>query len=469
MFRTYPQAWLALLLLVLLRTTTSVFQFTYSVIPGITGQFFNVSLTAVNWLLNIQGMIYVIVSFFTGWIFERLGVKRSLITAGLISTLGAAIRYIATKTEPSSFALVMVGQVIGSAAAPLALNIMTMFASIWFTENLRATAGMFVASNYGAILGMFLIPNIATEAKDVSFTTMIVALMCAATFVPLLFMPAKPPTPPSVASTQPKPAFFAGLKLLAKNYNFWILFLVHGFNVGLSVAFGTIFTQIIAPYGYTDAEAGQMNAVAFFAGTLGCSVAGPVLDTTKQHKLFLRLIAPLVFATDVGFVFIIREDSYAAILFVMIMNQFFLSFLVPTVIELGSETSYPVADATSNSLLWQSAQILGFLMILIMDMLRDTKGTPLNNMRNALIFQAVVAGANMLLAFAFNGRMARSEAIAKEKEHLFQILDEKQVQRQYPQHDNLEHDTDTPITPADDSLGIYPKAGEGSHTLISSM
>lgn len=33
------------------------------------------------------------------------------------------------------------------------------------------------------------------------------------------------------------------------------------------------------------------------------AVAGPVLDSTKQHKLFLRLIAPMVFITDIGFIF----------------------------------------------------------------------------------------------------------------------------------------------------------------------
>lgn len=76
--KTYPQAWLALLLLVILRTAISVFQFTFSVVPTLTGELFGVSLSSVNWLANIQGVMYVIVSFFTGWIFQRLGVKKSV-------------------------------------------------------------------------------------------------------------------------------------------------------------------------------------------------------------------------------------------------------------------------------------------------------------------------------------------------------------------------------------------------------
>lgn len=66
----------------------------------------------------------------------------------------------------------------------------------------------------------------------------------------------------------------------------------------------------------------------------------------------------MVFVTDIGFIFIsklvdvhhmlavyifkllspVQKDSYAAILFVLSMNQFFLSFLVPVVIELSSES-----------------------------------------------------------------------------------------------------------------------------------
>lgn len=76
--KTYPQAWFALFLLVLLRTAISVFQFTFSVVPTLTGEIFDVSLTFVNWLANIQGVMYVIMSFFTGWIFQRLGVKKSV-------------------------------------------------------------------------------------------------------------------------------------------------------------------------------------------------------------------------------------------------------------------------------------------------------------------------------------------------------------------------------------------------------
>ncbi|KAI8071711.1 major facilitator superfamily domain-containing protein [Gongronella butleri] len=409
--RTYPQAWLVLFFLVLLRTSVSVFQCTYTVVPTITARVFDVNLSAVNWLANVQGLVYVVLSCVTGWIFEKLGVKRTLIVAGLLNTLGAGLRFVAVKLSTPSFALTLVAQVIGSMAAPLSLNIMTKFTSTWFTENKRATAGVFVASNYGGILAMFMIPNVVTDESRLSLMSLIILLIAVAATVPLIFLPSKPPRPPvqqHILDQTDGISFFKGLAMLAKNYHFWMVLLIHGINIGVSIGFGTVFVQVLTPHGYTDAQAGIINAVGYFAGTLGCTVAGPVLDMTRQHKLFLKLVSPMVFVTYLGFMFILQPNAMAAILFVISMNQFFLAFLIPVVIELGSEVSYPAPDSISNSLVWQACQIFGFIAVLIMDSLRDVKG----HMFNALIFQTSFIGVMVLLCFFFRGPMARSAAIA---------------------------------------------------------
>lgn len=81
--------------------------------------------------------------------------------------------------------------------------------------------------------------------------------------------------------------------------------------------------------------------------------------------------------------------------------------------------SYPVAEATTSSILWQGAQFFGFIFVIIMDSIRSgANAVPANDMTNALIFQAAIAGVVMLLSFAFNGRMLRSEAAAWEAEAL---------------------------------------------------
>lgn len=124
-------------------------------------------------------------------------------------------------------------------------------------------------------VGKYTLLGIYKESILKACQTLLVVILSAVSFVPLLVLPSKPPCPPTTTLIDPdsrtnRPSFFNGLRALSKNLNFWLLFLVHGLNVGNSIALGTIFTQIISPFGYTDAQAGQLNAVSFFAGTLGC-------------------------------------------------------------------------------------------------------------------------------------------------------------------------------------------------------
>lgn len=46
--------------------------------------------------------------------------------SGFLCALGCAIRSISAMTNPPSYILTMIGQIVGGCAAPLALNIMTM-------------------------------------------------------------------------------------------------------------------------------------------------------------------------------------------------------------------------------------------------------------------------------------------------------------------------------------------------------
>jgi hypothetical protein len=68
--------------------------------------------------------------------------------------------------------------------------------------------------------------------------------------------------------------------------------------------------------------------------------------------------------------------------------------------------------------------MFGFIFVLIMDATRSSAdATPANNMTNALIFQAALAGIVMLLSFVYNGTMARSEANTWEQNTLKRLAE----------------------------------------------
>ncbi|ORE18807.1 MFS general substrate transporter [Rhizopus microsporus] len=421
--KTYPVAWLVLCFVVLFRTAVAIFGSTFSPIPLVIAGYLNISLSGVNWLYNIMGITYIIVSCFTSWMYERIGVKRSLFLAGVLLSVGCWIRWIAVKINPPSFAIMMLGQTIASISAPMSLNIMTVFSSLWFTENMRATASVFIASNYGSIIAMFLMPAIATGTDKIEFTVILVACICTVATIPFLFIPARPPTPASLppvkddcSEKENQDSLLKMILGLIKNVHFLVILIIHGINIGLSIAWSGLMNQAISPYGYTNGEIGNIAAIAVVGGSLGCFVAGPILDKTKQHIVLLKIITPLIFTTYLAFIFIIKTDSFAAILYVNFLNQFLLSFIVPICVELGVETTYPITESISTSLLWQLGQLTGFILVVIMDQLRDPDGNPKNNMYKALIFQASLAGVMVLFAMVFNGPMLRMRALQKEKD-----------------------------------------------------
>jgi hypothetical protein len=58
--------------------------------------------------------------------------------------------------------------------------------------------------------------------------------------------------------------------VLIKNPNFLILCIVHGLNIGLSIAWNGLMNQAMTPYGYDNHQVGNIAAVSIVAGSLGC-------------------------------------------------------------------------------------------------------------------------------------------------------------------------------------------------------
>lgn len=112
-----------------------------------------------------------------------------------------------------------------------------------------------------------------------------VACIASVATVPLIFFPAKPPTSTSYEvktedntrdPVEPKMTLMRGTFILLKNPHFLTLCVVHGINIGLSIAWGGLMNQAITPYGYTDNQAGNIAAIGVVGGTLGCRMYNSV-------------------------------------------------------------------------------------------------------------------------------------------------------------------------------------------------
>ena len=106
-----------------------------------------------------------------------------------------------------------------------------------------------------------------------------VAVICTAATIPFAFTPAKPKTPASLpplreidpdSGKEIKVSLLQGTLLLFKNPKFLIIFVIHGLNIGLSIAWSGLMNQVISPYGYTNGEIGNIAAIGVVGGSIGC-------------------------------------------------------------------------------------------------------------------------------------------------------------------------------------------------------
>jgi hypothetical protein len=76
--KTYPIAWLLLFFIVAIRAAVAIFANTFSPIPSVTADFMGISLSSINWLYNTMAICYIVASFFTSYLYQKIGVKWSV-------------------------------------------------------------------------------------------------------------------------------------------------------------------------------------------------------------------------------------------------------------------------------------------------------------------------------------------------------------------------------------------------------
>lgn len=123
----------------------------------------------------------------------------------------------------------------------------------------------------------------------------------------MFFIPKKPKTPPSfTASSKDKYglSFTQSLFELAKNWNFLIILVAFSICSGLTSGVTSLLTQIVAPYGIDNTNAGFLGAGFIVAGLVSSIVTGIFLDKFGGAIWFIRIFVPFTGAAYVSFYFV---------------------------------------------------------------------------------------------------------------------------------------------------------------------
>jgi len=188
----------------------------------------------------------------------------------------------------------------------------------------------------------------------------------------IIFFRSKPPTPPSSsAETAREDTFGQALKRLAFDKNFWILCIIFGFALGAYNTLATVLNEILKPFGYTDQQSGILGALVIVLGLVGSAVAGIVVDKTHWYKA--TIIVCLLGGTGAGVMMTLclRPDNFILLAVSGAFLGFSITPVIPIGLELATEISFPLGEATPTGILLCSGQITGVGLIFGMSALID--------------------------------------------------------------------------------------------------
>lgn len=427
----YKSRWIGMFAIFMLNLSTGLVWLTFNAVTKISETWLKADKSQVNLTVILYFVAYIIMSSFSGYIFEKWGIKKALIVGGVINLVGTWTRYFASfiDQDPKDFnarlTVVLIGQFIAAAGQPFFLNAPPKYAAVWFSESTRTTGTTIgsVSNPFAAAVAMIVIPELCKSPNDMQFTLLIVAIVAAIALIPAIFMPNMPPTPPSssaamaLAEAADEP-FWISIRKISTNRHFWVLFTSFSIYVAFFNAFSSLINQIVEPYGYTDDDAGLFGACLIIAGIIGAGICGAVVDKTKKHALLLKAFTPLVGLAYVAFIFAVRKDFFAWICVVCVFIGFLSFGLLPVALELGVECTYPIPPSASTSLLWMGGQTFAVIFLVVGDKLRDESPSadPPDNMKTALICMGVVSCVTALTSCLYNSPNHRMEAERRQRE-----------------------------------------------------
>jgi len=171
--------------------------------------------------------------------------------------------------------------------------------------------------------------------------------------------------------------------------------------VGLFNSISSLINQMLAPYGFSETDAGIAGALLIVVGLVTSAITSPIIDKTKAQLFAIKICVPIIAICYLAFTWAPGTRNLGAIDAILAILGAASFSLVPVVLEYLIEITHPVSPEVTSTICWTGGQLTGGCFILISDALRDPgisdgsadNGTkrPPGNLYRALIFQSVIA------------------------------------------------------------------------------
>jgi len=223
----------------------------------------------------------------------------------------------------------------------------------------------------GSAFAFIIGPVLVTQNNDVWILLLFSAVFALVIGVfSVIFFVEKPAIPPSYSAAQVKVPLIPSIKLLL-DINYFILML--GFSIGLAVFAGlsTLICDITEPNGYGSTDSGIFGGVLILVGIVGSGVSGFLGDLTGWHKSILKYGAVLALLSVLSFILSNVRNNFTMLTISCGLIGFNTFALLPIIIELVIEATFPASEVLATGVLYFVGQIFAILMIYGMEYMKN--------------------------------------------------------------------------------------------------
>lgn len=180
---------------------------------------------------------------------------------------------------------------------------------------------------------------------------------------------------------------------MLRTLEFWLVLIPFSVYVGFFNSVSSLLNQILSPYDFTETDAGIAGGILIVVGLISSAILSPITDRYKHYLGLIRTLVPIIAISYIALIFAPPSPAGIAPSYVIMAILGASSFgLLPVALEYLVEITYPFSPEIGSTICWTAGQLLGAVFILAQDALKaGPSGDPPLNMRNALIFSAVVA------------------------------------------------------------------------------
>lgn len=181
---------------------------------------------------------------------------------------------------------------------------------------------------------------------------------------------------------------------LPRNGSFYLMLIPFSVYVGCFNATSSLINQIFQPYGFSETEAGIAGGILILAGLISSAIISPIFDRTKSYVMPVKIIIPVIAICYIILIFMPGTRSLPGPYVICGLLGATSFTLLPVALELLSILTLPVSPEVSSVIAWSGGQILGGILIVVMDALKSSNGwdgEPKGTLKQALILQAAIA------------------------------------------------------------------------------